>query len=145
MLSCARPSHVSVIALFVQGQLEVAGTGAAGHINSAGGPTGCEAEHAGGAEQSARYFGFLSMSRFDHYRPKFGVALIMLVVALISIAGLFAIEVESPRLSHFPQPPSPETRAAAEGAGARVTPSNPEETRTDKLRQPTVVDKRTAD
>jgi hypothetical protein len=85
------------------------------------------------------------MSRFDHYRPKFDVALIMLAIAAVSIAGLFMIEIESPRLSHFPQAPSPETSAAAEEAGARVTPSHPEEIRSDQPRRPNVVDKRTAE
>ena len=85
------------------------------------------------------------MNRFDQYRPKFDVALIMLVVAVLSVAGLFAIEIENPRLSHFPQTPSPETRAAAEEAGARVTPSHPDEVRADQPRRPNVVDKRTAE
>ena len=85
------------------------------------------------------------MSRFDHYRPKLDVALIMLVVAVVSVAGLFAIEIESPRLSHFPQAPSPETTAAAQEAGARVTPSHPDEVRSDQPRRPNVVDKRTAE
>jgi len=85
------------------------------------------------------------MSRFDHYRPRFDVALVTLLVAVVSIAGLLIIEIENPRLSHYPQPPSPETRAAAEEAGARVTPSDPEETKSVKQRQPVIIDKRTSD
>lgn len=85
------------------------------------------------------------MSKFDQYRPKLDVALIMLLVAVVSIAGLFAIEIENPRLSHFPQAPSPETRAAAAEAGARVTPSRPDEVKADQPRRPNVVDKRTAE
>ena len=85
------------------------------------------------------------MSRFDHYRPKFDVALVMVLVAVVSIAGLFIIEVENPRLSHFPQPPSAETRAAAAEAGARVTPSDPAEVKSVEIRRPAIVDKRNAD
>jgi hypothetical protein len=85
------------------------------------------------------------MNRFDHYRPRFDVALVMLLVAAVSIAGLFIIEVENPRLSHFPQPPSSETRAAAEEAGARVTPSDPAEAKSVEMRRPAIVDKRNAD
>lgn len=121
--------------------MEVAGAGAAGHIKWAGGPT----SNTNGAEQSGGHCRFFIMSRFDHYRPKFDVALIMLVIAAISVAGLFMIEIENPRLSHFPQAPSPETSAAAEEAGARVTPSHPDEIRSDQPRRPNVVDKRTAE
>lgn len=85
------------------------------------------------------------MARFDHYRPKFDVALIMLAVAVVSIAGLFAVEIESPRLSHMPQAPSAETRAAVDEAGARVTPTHPDEVKTEQLRRPNVVNKQTAD
>lgn len=85
------------------------------------------------------------MSRFDHYRPRYDVALVTMLVAVVSIAGLLIIEIENPRLSHNPQPASEETRAAAEEAGARVTPSDPEETNTVKQRQPIIVDKRTSD
>jgi hypothetical protein len=85
------------------------------------------------------------MAKFDRYRPKFDVAMIMLVVAAVSIAGLFAIEIENPRLSHFPQVASPETRAAAEEAGARVTPSHPEEMKNEQPKQPNIVNKRTAE
>ena len=66
------------------------------------------------------------MSKFNHYRPRYDVVLVVLLVAIVSIAGLFIMEIENPRLSHFP---SPETHAAAREAGARVTPSKPEETR----------------
>jgi hypothetical protein len=133
---------------FVQGQLEVAGAGAAGHIDSAGGPTAVIA--LGGTatiaeEQSDGYLRFLSMNRFDHYRPKFDVALVVVLVAVVSVAGLFIIEVENPRLSHFPQPPSAETRAAAAEAGARVTPSDPAEARPVEMRRPAIVDKRDAE
>jgi hypothetical protein len=86
--------------------------------------------------------GFPIMSRFNHYRPRYDVALIVLVVAIVSIAGLFIMEIENPRLSHFP---SPETHAAAKEAGARVTPSKPEETEKVETRQPAVVDKKTAE
>lgn len=82
------------------------------------------------------------MSRFNSYRPRYDVALVMLLVAIVSVAGLFIMEVENPRLSHFP---SPETHAAASEAGARVTPSRPEETEKVEHRQPAVVDKKTAE
>ncbi len=67
------------------------------------------------------------MGKFDGYRPKFDVAMVMVVVAVISIAALFVIEIDSPRMSHQPQPPSAGTQSAADQAGARVTPSNPAE------------------
>lgn len=82
------------------------------------------------------------MSRFNHYRPRYDVALIVLLVAIVSIAGLVVMEMENPRLSHVP---SPETHAAAQEAGARVTPSNPEETEKVEMRQRTIVDKKTAE
>jgi hypothetical protein len=85
---------------------------------------------------------FPAMNRFNHYRPRYDVALVVLLVAIVSIAGLFILEIENPRLSHFP---SPETHAAAKEAGARVTPSNPDETEKVEMRQPTVVDKKTAE
>jgi hypothetical protein len=81
-------------------------------------------------------------NRFNHYRPRYDVALIVLLVAVVSVAGLFIMEMENPRLSHFP---SPETHAAAKEAGARVTPSRPEETEKVETRQPAVVDKKTAE
>ena len=125
--------------------MEVAGTGAAGHIEWAGGPIGFQSRTPGVAEPSGGYRRFPGMNKFDQYRPKLDVALIMLMVAVISVVGLFAIEIENPRLSHFPQPPSPETRAAAAEAGARVTPTHPDEVRTDQPRRPNVVDNRTAE
>jgi hypothetical protein len=90
---------------------------------------------------------FPAMSRFNHYRPRYDVALVVLLVAIVSIAGLFILEIENPRLSHFPSPEThaPETHAAAKEAGARVTPSKPEETEKVEMRQPTVVDKKTAE
>jgi hypothetical protein len=70
------------------------------------------------------------MSRFDKYRPRYELAPIMALIAAFSIAALLLFEVEKPRLSHRPELPSAGTQTAAEVAGARVTPSNPDETKT---------------
>jgi hypothetical protein len=69
------------------------------------------------------------MSRFDKYRPRYELAPIMALIAAFSIAALLVFEVEKPRLSHRPELPSAGTETAAKEAGARVTPSNPDETR----------------
>jgi hypothetical protein len=67
--------------------------------------------------------------RFDKYRPKFEVALLMALIAAVAIAALLLFEVERPRVSHQAQAPSAQTQTAAKEAGARVTPSNPDETK----------------
>ena len=68
------------------------------------------------------------MNRFDNYRPRYELAPIMALIAAVSIAALLIFEIEKPRLSHRPELPSAETQTAAKEAGARVTPSNPDET-----------------
>jgi hypothetical protein len=77
------------------------------------------------------------MSRFDKYRPRYELAPIMALIAAFSIAGLLVLEIETPRLSHRPDLlPSAGTQTAAKEAGARVTPSNPDETRRIEQGQP---------
>jgi len=68
------------------------------------------------------------MNRFDKYRPRYELVPIMALIAAVAIAALLIFEIEKPRLSHRPELPSVETQAAAKEAGARVTPSNPDET-----------------
>ncbi len=68
------------------------------------------------------------MNRFDNYRPRYELAPIMALIAAVSIAALLIFEIEKPRLSHRPELPSAGTQTAAKEAGARVTPSNPDET-----------------
>ena len=68
------------------------------------------------------------MNRFDKYRPRYELAPIMALIAAVSIAALLIFEIEKPRLSHRPELPSAGTQTAAKEAGARVTPSNPDET-----------------
>ena len=96
-------------------------------------------------EQSPRHCGFLTMDRFDKYRPRYELAPIMALIAAFSIAALLVFEVEKPRFSHRPELPTMGTQIAAEEAGARVTPSNPAETKSVEIRRPAVVDKRNAD
>ena len=69
------------------------------------------------------------MNRFDKYRPRYELVPIMALIAAISIAALLIFEIEKPRLSHRPELPSVETQTAAKEAGARVTPSKPDETK----------------
>jgi len=52
----------------------------------------------------------------------------MVLIAAVAIAALLIFEIEKPRLSHRPELPSAGTQTAAKEAGARVTPSNPDET-----------------
>jgi hypothetical protein len=85
------------------------------------------------------------MSKFDKYRPKYELAPVMALVAAFSIAALLIFEVEKPRLSHRPELPSIGTQIAAGEIGARVTPSNPAETKSIEMRQPAVVNKKTAE
>lgn len=68
------------------------------------------------------------MSRFDEYRPRYELVPILTLIAAFSIAELLIFEVEKPRLSHRPELPTIGTQAAAEKAGARLTPSKPAET-----------------
>ena len=68
------------------------------------------------------------MNRFDKYRPRYELVPIMVLIAAVAIAALLIFEIEKPRLSHRPELPSAGTQTAAKEAGARVTPSNPDET-----------------
>ena len=96
-------------------------------------------------EQSGGHLRFPGMSRFDKYRPRYEVVPIMALIAAFSIAGLLMFEVEKPRLSHRPELPTIGTQSAAEEAGARLTPSNPAETKSVDMRRPAIVNKRNAD
>ena len=85
------------------------------------------------------------MNRFDKYRPRYEVAPVMALIAAFSIAALLIFEVEKPRLSHRPEPPTIGTQIAAGEIGARVTPSNPAETKPVEMQRPAVVNKQTAE
>ncbi len=78
---------------------------------------------------------FPTMSRFDKYRPRYELAPIIALIAAFSIAELLIFEIEKPRLTHRPELPTIGTEIAAEQAGARVTPSNPAETKAIDPRQ----------